>query len=163
MAADRGSDASQQGPVRPPIALAFAVLGFVALMIFGLGMTSLATGTDVISTPGFGQFPGIFGPLFAAIAFAGVLWAFVRAPHPSFWGALVVAIAAFLAYLVGVGVVAMIVGADPAAAVGTVGSPATGWYGLVVFGAALIAAWAGIALVRTQADRPRWPWERRPE
>jgi succinate dehydrogenase hydrophobic anchor subunit len=169
--------------VRPPIALAFALLGFFALMIFGLGMTSLATGTDVISTPGFGQFPGIFGPIFAAVAFAGVLWAFLRTPrpasspgndrasqgasgrggHPSFWGALIVAIAAFLAYLVGVGLVAMIVGADPAAAVGTVGSLATSWYGLVVFGAALIAAWAGIALVRTHADRPRWPWERRPQ
>lgn len=165
--------------MRPPIALAFALLGFVALMIFGLGMTSLATGTDVISTPGFGQFPGIFGPVFAAVAFAGVLWAFVRTASPrpagaspraagrggppSFWGALVVAIAAFLAYLMGVGVVAMIVGADPAAAVGTVGSLATDWYGLVVFGAALIAAWAGIALVRTHADRPRWPWEKRPQ
>ena len=178
MAGDRGSDASR-GPVRPPIALAFAVLGFVALMIFGLGMTSLATGTDVISTPGFGQFPGIFGPVFAAVAFAGVLWAFIRSPSqrdagesggasgrtgpPSFWGALVVAIAAFLAYLVGVGLVGMIVGADPAAAVGTAGSLATSWYGVVVFGAALIAGWAGIALVRTHADRPRWPWEKRPQ
>src|SRR6185437_8062568 len=151
MAADRDSDVSH-GPVRPPVALAFAVLGFVALMIFG--------------------------PVFAAVAFAGVLWAFIRTPspgsagasggasgrggRPSFWGALVVAIAAFLAYLVGVGLVGMIVGADPAAAVGTAGGLATSWYGAVVFAAALIAGWAGIALVRTHADRPRWPWEKRP-
>ncbi len=160
MAGDRGADASR-GPVRPSIALAFAVLGFVALMIFGLGMTSLATGTDVISTPGFGQFPGIFGPVFAAVAFAGVLWAFIRGDHPSFWGAVVVAIAAFLAYLLGVAIVAVIVGVDPAAAAGTVGQLATSWYGLVVFCAALVAGWSGIALVRTHADRPRWPWENR--
>lgn len=149
------------GPVRPRIALAFALLGFVALLIFGLGMTSLITDTDVISTPGFGQYPGIFGPVFAAVAFAGTLWAFVRAPHPSFWGALAVAIAAFLAYLIGVIFVALVVGVDPAAAFGTAGQLATSWYGMVVFGAALIAGWAGIALVRTRAGRPRWPWEKR--
>jgi hypothetical protein len=160
MAADRGSDVSN-GPVRPPVALAFALLGFVALMIFGLGMTSLATETDVISTPGFGQFPGIFGAVFAAAAFAGTLWAFVRRENPSFWGALIVAVATFLAYLLGVGLVALIVGADPAAAVDTVGHLATTWYGAVVFGSALIAAWSGIALVRTHARRPRWPWEKR--
>lgn len=156
-------DARSAGPVRPPVALAFALLGFVALMIFGLGMTSLATDTDVISTPGFGQYPGIFGPVFATAAFALTLWAFVRGLHPSFWGALVVALVAFLAYLVGVGLVAMIVGADPAAAIGTVGHLATTWYGGVVFAAALVAAWAGIALVRTHAGRPRWPWEKRPQ
>jgi hypothetical protein len=182
MGTDGGGDVSH-GPVRPPVALAFALLGFIALMIFGLGMTSLATGTDVISTPGFGQFPGIFGPIFAAAAFAGTLWAFVRLPvptpspraadasrgasgrvgPPSFWGALVVALATFLAYLLGVGLVALIVGADPAAAVSTVGHLATTWYGAVVLGAAFIAGWAGIALVRTHAGRPRWPWEKRPQ
>ena len=149
------------GSVRPPVALAFALMGFVALMIFGLGMTSLATETDVISTPGLGQFPGIFGPILAIAVFAGTLWSFVRVPHPTFWGSLVVAVATFLAYLLGVGVVALVVGADPAAAAGTVGHLATTWYGLVVFGAALVSAWAGIALARTHAGRPRWPWEKR--
>lgn len=148
--------------MRPPVALAFALLGFVALLIFGLGMTSLATDTDVIATPGFGQYPGIFGPVFAIAAFAGTLWAFIRVGHPTFWGALIVAVVTFLAYLLGVGIVALIVGADPAAAVGTVGRLATTWYGAVVFGAALVAGWAGIALVRTHAGRPRWPWENRP-
>lgn len=147
--------------MRPPVALAFALLGFVALLVFGLGMASLLSDTDVISTSGFGQYPGIFGAVFATAVFAGMLWMFVRAPHPSFWGAAVVAVATFLAYLIGVVFVALVVGVDPAAAFGTAGRLATTWYGFVVVGSALIAGWAGIALVRTRADRPRWPWESR--
>jgi hypothetical protein len=157
------SDADRRGlggPVRPPVALAFALIGFVALMIFGLGMTSLATDEDVIAAHGLGQFPGILGPIVAAGAFAGATWSAVRRPHPSFWGALWATVAVYLAYLVGVGAGTLFAGADPLLALGVVGRLATSWFGAVVAAAAFVAAWGGIALVRTRTRRPRWPWER---
>ena len=147
------------GPVRPLVALAFALIGFVALLVCGLGIASLVTDQSVISAPGFGQFPGILGSIAAAAAFAGVLWTALRRRHPSFWAALWTAAAAFLGYLVGVAIGALFQGADPALTAAAVGRLATTWFGAVVVGAALVAAWGGIALVRTRARRPRWPWE----
>ncbi len=54
---------------------------------------------------------------------------------------------------------AVATGADLAVASSVAGRIATTWFGVVVAAAALIAAWGGIALVRTRAQRPRWPWE----
>ena len=73
MAGDR-ADAGSAGPVRPPVALAFATIGFIALTICGLGITSLVSGEDVIATPGLGQIPGAAGVVCATLAFAGGLW-----------------------------------------------------------------------------------------
>jgi hypothetical protein len=150
----------ESGPVRPPVALAFALIGFVALAIFGLGMTSLALDADVIAVPGLGQVPGVIGMLSAAAAFALALWVGLRAPHPSFWTAPIAALAAALAEAFGVLVGAVATGADLAAAVAAAGGVAVGWVGVVIAGAALVAAWSGVALVRTRSSRPRWPWER---
>ncbi|MGX5772036.1 hypothetical protein ACWKWN_14895 [Microbacterium trichothecenolyticum] len=187
MAGD-GSDGPSQGPVRPPVALAFATMGFVALLIFGLGMTSLATSQDVIATPGLGQVPGVAGVVCATLAFAGGLWAAIAragyrtdaaapardaapapagtgtgtgagAQHPSYWGAAWTTAATFLAYLGGVWFGAVFTGADLGVATAVVGRLATTWFGLVVAAAAFVSAWSGIALVRTHARRPRWPWE----
>ena len=154
-----GRPEPQGGHVRPLTALAFATAAFIALLIFGLGMLSLAIGEDVIETPGLGQVPGILATVLATAAFAAGLWGAVRMPHPTFWGAAWTAAATFLAYLAGLWLGAVTTGADLAAAVAVVGRIATTWFGAVVAGAALVAAWGGIALVRTQARRPRWPWE----
>jgi len=153
---------SSQGPVRPPVALAFATAGFFALLIFGLGMTSLATGEDVIAAPGLGQVPGVAGVVCATLAFAGGLWAAIARAgmrHPSYWGAAWTTAATFLAYLAGVWFGAVFTGADLGAATAVVGRLATSWFGLVIAAAAFVSAWAGVALVRTRARRPRWPWE----
>lgn len=178
------------GPVRPITALAFATAGFVALTIFGLGMTSLATGEAVIATPGLGQIPGATGFVLTTLAFAGGLWAAIagagRAPaeqtdgapdasaagrarpsgsigagprHPSFWGAAWTTAACFLAYVGGVWLGAVATGTDVAVASAVAGRLATSWVGLVVAAAAFVCSWSGIALVRTRARRPRWPWE----
>jgi hypothetical protein len=147
------------GSVRPPVALAFATATFIALLIFGLGMLSLLLGEDVIEAPGLGQIPGVLAVGFATVAFAGSLWAAVRMPAPSFWGAAWTTAATFIAYLLGVWLGAVTTGADLAVATAVAGRIATTWFGVVVAGAALIAAWGGIALVRTRARRPRWPWE----
>ncbi|WP_374976984.1 hypothetical protein ACEYYH_03915 [Microbacterium trichothecenolyticum] len=161
MATD-GSPGPSQGPVRPPVALAFATMGFVALLIFGLGMTSLVTGAAVIATPGLGQAPGITGVVCATLAFAGGLWAAIARAgtrHPSYWGAAWTTAATFLAYLGGVWFGAVFTGADLGAATAVVGRLATTWFGVAVAAAAFVSSWSGIALVRTRARRPRWPWE----
>lgn len=165
--------------MRPPVALAFATIGFAALTIFGLGMVSLFTGEDVIATPGLGQIPGIVGVILGILAFAGGLWAAIgrsgergdaAAPSgaagaraatrgPSFWGVAWTTAAAFLAYIGGVWIAALVTGADLGVATGVAGRLATSWFGAVVAAAAFVSAWAGIALVRTRARRPRWPWE----
>ncbi|WP_239066239.1 hypothetical protein [Microbacterium hibisci] len=193
MAAD-GEPGASSGPVRPIVALAFATIGFAALAIFGLGMTSLATGEDVIATPGLGQVPGIAGMVCALLAFAGGLWATIgrearradaatadgatapqpagpRMPagpggpvdagtrHPSYWGAAWTTAASFLAYVGGVWLGALFTGADLGVATSVAGRLATSWFGFAVAAAAFVSAWSGIALVRTRAHRPRWPWE----
>ncbi|GAA1943842.1 hypothetical protein [Microbacterium deminutum] len=160
------------GTVRPLTALAFATATFVALLIFGLGMVSLALGEDVIATSGLGQAPGIVATVFATIAFAIGLWLAVRSHRsaaasegdsprlsPSYWGAAWTTAACFLAYVGGLFVGAVTTGADLAAAAAAAGRIATTWFGVVVAAAALVSAWGGIALVRTRASRPRWPWE----
>lgn len=141
---------------------------FIALLIFGLGMLSLLLGEDVIATPGLGQWPGILATVLATAAFAGALWIAIRPrqpaagqarPEPSYWGAAWTTAATFLAYLVGVSIGAASSGGDVAVAVAVAGRIATTWFGVVVAAAAVIPAWGGIALVRTRARRPRWPWE----
>ena len=156
-----GEGAAARGPVRPVVALAFATMAFAAFTIFGLGMTTLATGQDVIEAPGLGQVPGVVGVTLAILAFAGGLWAAIGrgTRHPSFWGAAWTTAACFLAYVGGVWLGAVLTGADVGVSTAVAGRLATSWFGLVVALAAFICSWAGIALVRTRARRPRWPWE----
>ncbi|MGA7147998.1 MAG: hypothetical protein WBX17_05865 [Microbacterium sp.] len=155
-----GTDsAPDNGPVRPVLALALATVTFFALLIFGLGMTSLIADQDVIATPGLGQIPGITGTVLATGAFAAGLWAAVRRPPAAYIGALWTAVACFLAYVLGVWLGALFSGAGLAVSTAVAGRIATSWFGLVVAVAGALAAWGGIALVRTRAQRPRWPWE----
>lgn len=152
------TDPAQTPGVSPPVAVAFATTGFVALLIMGLGMLSLALDADVIGVPGLGQVPGITGTVLAVAAFAASLWPWVRR-RPHFAGSLVCAVAVFLAYPAGIWGGAVLSGADTAAAAAAAGGVATGWTGLVVASAGLVAAGGGIALVRRRRERPRWPWE----
>jgi hypothetical protein len=160
------------GTVRPLTALAFATITFVALLIFGLGMTSLLLGEDVIAASGLGQAPGIVAVILATVAFVAGLWLAIRPvrsstpegdqtprPAPSYWGAAWTTAGCFLGYLAGILIGAAITGGDLAAAAAAAGRIATTWFGAVIAGAALVCAWGGIALVRTRARRPRWPWE----
>ncbi|GAA5034701.1 hypothetical protein ACFQRL_00590 [Microbacterium fluvii] len=156
-----GTASAPGGPVRPGVTVAFATIGFGALVIAGLGLVSLALDEDVIVAPGLGQTPGIVAVGVAVAVFAVGLWLAVRRPQPSYGSALAVALAAALAHLGGLWITALAVGADPAAATAAVGRIATTWFGAVLLGAAFIAAWAGVALRRTRSSRPRWPWERR--
>lgn len=142
--------------------LALALIGFIALVVAGLGMASLLTGAEVIAAPGLGPLPGVIGVAAAAAALAAVLLPALRAPHPSFLTALWAAIAAYLAYLAGVWLSAVIGGVDAAVAGSVVANLALGPWGPIVAASAAICAWAAVAVRRTRADRPRWPWERHP-
>lgn len=148
------------GQVSPPVALAFATTGFIALLIFGLGMLSLFLQQDVIEAPGLGQVPGITAVVFSTGAFALGLWTSVRMLHPSFLSVIWISAATVLAYLAGLWLAAVFTGTDLGVATGVVGRIATGWFGVVIAASAAVSSWAGIALVRTRARRPEWPWER---
>lgn len=144
--------------VRPAVALALATVGFVALLIAGLGILSLVLDQDVIAVRGLGQVPGITGTILAVGAFGAALWASIRR-RPTYIGALGCALAAFLGYVGGVLLGAAFSGSDLGAAAAAAGGVAASWFGVVVAGAGLISGWGGVALVRTHSDRPRWPWE----
>lgn len=146
-------------PVRPLVALGLATAAFIALLIFGLGMTSLLLDQNVIAVRGLGQIPGVVGTTLATAGFAATTWIAVRRATPSFWGAALSAVVAFLCYGVGVWIAAVSGGADLAAATRAAGGVLTSWFGVVIAGAALVSSWGAIALVRTRAERPRWPWE----
>src|SRR5829696_8021758 len=108
--------ASEGGSVSPPIALAFAAAAYVALAIFALGMTSLATNQDVIAVRGLGPLSGVFGMGLSTLAFAGGLWPALRRTRASYWSALGATVGAFLGYLVGAWFGALLGDADLAAA-----------------------------------------------
>ena len=140
------------------VALAFATAAFVALLIFGLGMTSLVLDEDVIAVRGLGQVPGITGTIAATGAFALSLWIALWR-QPPLWGAAVTMIATALAYPVGVWFGALLGDAALGTAASAAGGVLLSWFEIAIAVSAFVCAWAGIALTRTRASRPRWPWE----
>jgi hypothetical protein len=154
-----GGTGSSDGQVRPQVALGLATVTFIALLIFGLGMVSLALSADIVAVQGLGQLPGIVATALTTIAFGVSTWLAVRRPQPSYWGALWTAVTCYLVYVATMWLGTSIASGDAAVATEVAGRIATTWFGVVVAAAAAIAAWGGIALVRTRAGRPRWPWE----
>ena len=150
---------SSGGPVRPLVALGLATVAFIALLIFGLGMVSLVLNADIVEAPGLGQLPGVFATTLTTAVFALVLWLVLRTRHPRYRGAVVTAIACYLAYVIGIWLGILVASGEFATAAQVAGRIATTWFGLSVVGAAALSAAGAIALVRTRFDRPRWPWE----
>ncbi|MFT4214922.1 MAG: hypothetical protein QM622_09125 [Microbacterium sp.] len=146
--------------VSPPVAVGFAVIGFFALVIAGFGLLSLFLDAEVLAVPGLGPLPGVVAVALATLAFAGVMWVGARRRHPRYTSAAVAAVAAFLAYLLGLLVGAVLAGIDAGRALAALAGFATSWFAVVLALAACVAGWSGIALVRTRAARPRWPWEK---
>lgn len=131
----------------------------MALVVCGLGIGSLVSDTSVIDTPGLGPIPGVVGVGAATAALAAITLASVRSPHPSYVTAVWTALGAYLAYVVGTGVAVLVVSGELAQAVAVPGRLAIGWQGVVVALAAAVAGWSAVALRRTRAARPHWPWE----
>lgn len=135
-------------------------LGFFAIVVFGLGALSIATDADIIAVPRAGQAPGIIGMIVAVAVFAGILWLAVRTKHPRFRSVWTISIATALAHLLAVAIGAIAVTGEFINALAVMGGLITGGASLVVLVTAAVAGWAGVALRRTRAKRPRWPWER---
>lgn len=98
--------------------------------------------------------------LVGVLAFALSLWAALRRPHPSFLSVPVIALSAALAHLVAVWIGVGAASGDLIVATVVVGDLVRGGASVVLLLAAAVAGWAGVALRRTRASRPRWPWER---
>ncbi|MGW9158026.1 hypothetical protein [Microbacterium sp. NPDC055665] len=140
--------------------MVLATIGFFALAVFGLGALSVATDTDIIAVPGLGQAPGAAGMVVAVIAFALALWSTLRRGAPSYVATVAIALLTALAHLVAVWITVVINSSDFVIATAVAGDLVRGGASAVLVAAGLIAAWGGIALRRTRAEHPRWPWER---
>lgn len=143
--------------------MVLATIGFFALAVFGLGAVSVATDTDIIAVPNLGQVPGVAGMIAAVVSFALVLWSTLRRSQPSYVATVAIALTAGLAHLVVVWVAVLIGDGDLVLATAVAGDLVRGGASAVIVLAALIAGWGGIALRRTRAGHPRWPWEREEE
>lgn len=142
------------------MAVVLATISFFALAVFGLGALSVATDTDIISTPDLGQAPGVVGMLAAVVAFAVLLGVTLRTRRPSFVSTITIALVTVLAHLAVVWFAVLLGTSDVVIGTAVAGDLVRGGVSAVLLVAALIAAWGGIALRRTRAEHPRWPWER---
>lgn len=140
--------------------VALATISFFALAVFGLGALSVLTDTDIITFPSLGQGPGVAGMLAALVAFGLLLWSTLRRGHPSFGATITIALVTSIAHLVVVWIAVLIVTSTFEIATTVAGDLVRGGASVVLLAAGLIAAWGGIALRRTRAEHPRWPWER---
>ncbi|MGO2746589.1 hypothetical protein [Microbacterium sp.] len=157
------STSDPRGPapvgVSAVLATALTTIGFFALTVFGFGVLSVTTDTDIISLPGLGQVPGIVGMIIAIAVFAGILWLAVRVTRPRFRSVWTIAILTALAHLLVVGIAVLFVTGEFVSSLAVMGGLITGGASLIVLAAAAVAGWAGVALRRTRSSRPRWPWE----
>lgn len=153
------TDASGADRQRSLTILAFAVVGFVALLIFGLGVVGLAIDEAVIAERGLTQLPGILGTVTAIIGFAAVTYpALIR--RASIGMAVLAGIAAGLGYVVGVAIGALISGIDPLRAFGVAGGIAVSWPMPVIVVAGVVSAAIALVAARAAPGGARWPWER---
>ncbi|UJP10254.1 hypothetical protein L2X99_00580 [Microbacterium sp. KUDC0406] len=136
-----------------------ATVLFLGFAILGLGMLSYFTDADILSVPDLGQYPGVVGMIVAIVVFAAVLTPSVQAARPSYPASVPVALAAALGHLAAVWLAAVAGGAGLATATAAIMQLITGGPTVVIALAAVVAAWIGIALRRTRAQKPQWPWE----
>lgn len=142
------------------LALVLAVISFFALAILGLGVLSAATDADIIAVPGLGQAPGVIGMLAAVAAFAATLWSALQRQSPSFLSVPLIALGTALVHLVAVWATVLLASGDLVVATAVAGALVRGGVSVVLLLVGIIAGWGGIALRRTRAEHPRWPWER---
>lgn len=158
------SSPNPRGPesagVSAVLALVLATVGFFALAVFGLGALTVATDTDIIAIEGLGPLPGAGGMLVAVLAFALGLWIALRRPRPSFRSVPGIAVGVGLAHLAAVWIGVLFGTGDVVIATAVAGDLVRGGSSLVLLLVAAVAAWSGIALRRTRASHPTWPWEK---
>lgn len=141
------------------MALAMATTLFFALVVLGFGILSFASDRDIIAIPGIGQGPGIWGMLAALLTFVGTLRTTLIPARPTYAPVVVTALATPLTHLFIVWLAVLIVGHGFVTATSVAGDLIRYGSTLVLLAAAAIAAWTGVALRRTKAQSPHWPWE----
>jgi uncharacterized membrane protein len=152
-------DAGAAGRRRSLAILAFALVAFVALLIFGLGVVSLALDEAVISQPGMTQAPGIVGTILSMLGFAAVAYpALLRRSGVAM--AVLTGLASVFGYVAGVAIGGLFSGIDPLRAIGVAGALAISWPAAVVFVASAVCAAAALVVGRARPGTARWPWER---
>ncbi len=156
---DRDPRGEHPSGVSPPLALVIAIVSFTALTILGLGMLSYFADIDIISVEGIGLWPGILGMAAAVAVLTGILWPQLRRSHPDYGPATIAAVLTTLAHLASVWIFAAVGGAGIVHASAAVSQLVTRGSSVVVLLAAVVAGWTAVALRRTRARPPHWPWE----
>ncbi len=159
MMGDRDPRGEQPSGVSVVTALTVGWVSFAALAILALGMLSYFAGIDVISAEGVYRWAGITAMIAAIAGFAGMAAWTLRAAHPSYVSALLIALVATLVHLVVMTLAVLIGGETTVGAITAMSMLVTQGASLAIFLAAVVAAWIAIALRRTRAGRPHWPWE----
>lgn len=141
------------------MALGMATILFFALVVLGFGIITFFTDRDIIATSGLGQVPGILGMLAALIAFIATLRTTLVPPRPAYPPVLLTALATPLAHLFIVWIAVLIAGHGFVTATSVAADLVRYGSTLILFASAAVSAWTGVALRRTRAHRPQWPWE----
>lgn len=141
------------------LALVIGFVGFAALAILGLGMLSFFNDVDILSVPGLDWWPAIVAMIFGIVVFCWMLWPGLARGRASFLFVPAVAFVTAIAHLVALWLAALLSGVGTAGALAAVSQLVVRGSSLVVLIAAAIGAWVAIALRRTSAHAPRWPWE----
>lgn len=147
--------------ISPAVATAFSSAAYGALLVCVTGFVSLWTDSPVLGSAHISVVPAMLAGVVAVLAFAWALLRSLREARPTYPAAVLVALASGLAHIVSLWLLAVAFGEGAVAATAAVGASVTGWASLSFVLVAAVCAWSGVALRRTRADRPRWPWERR--
>jgi len=143
----------------PELATALASGAYGALLVCALGIVTLWNDAPVLDVDDVGVVPVMLAGVAAVGVFFLVLLRALRPERPAYSSAVVVALAAALAQLVALWLLSLAFGADAAEATAAVAGSVIGWSSAAFALLAGACAWGGVALRRTEADRPRWPWE----
>ena len=139
--------------------VAFASVGYVALLVAGLGIASAVTDRDIISVPGTSLVAAFVAAGIGVAAFALFLAVPLARARPSYWGALSTAVGTAAVYLIAIGGCVLIADGDLDGTLAVLADVLSGWVTPIVAGSAFVAAWFALAVRRTAARAPRWPWE----
>ncbi|MDX2376643.1 hypothetical protein M4I32_07495 [Microbacterium sp. LRZ72] len=140
--------------------LAFASAAFFALFVFGLGMTSLATGEPVIAEEGLSQVPGVAGTILCLGAFATVTASALRHGWAGVGSAFAAGAAAAGGYGLGVAAGAVVAGVDAFRAATIAVAVVLSWVGLVIVAVGVVAGAGAAVAARSDPGVARWPWEK---
>lgn len=159
MTHDRDPRGAQPAGVSALTALTVGWVSFAALALLGLGMLSYFAELDVIPAEGAYRWAGIAAMIVAIGGFAATLAWMLRPPRPSYASAVLVGLVAALLHLIVVALGALFGGEQVVGAMVAVSMLVTQGASLVILLAGVVAAWIAIALRRTRAGAPHWPWE----